>query len=169
MKCKCVGQKWTEAVTLIKFLFSICVPPSLSDLVTDMDFSPFDECLLATCSGDETVSFPSFYFILIVLLGVYLHTNQLSILSGCVVPGTAVNVIWTWLVLLFKPFEDSLRSAHYTQPQVSKLSGICWVWVCIFRLSSSVYLRDLSKHTQLLLHTDLQHIHTHTRVVCSAL
>ncbi|XP_043955902.1 coronin-7-like isoform X2 [Gambusia affinis] len=26
-----------------------------SDLVTDMDFSPFDECLLATCSGDETV------------------------------------------------------------------------------------------------------------------
>nr|XP_046270726.1 coronin-7 isoform X1 [Scatophagus argus] len=26
-----------------------------SDLVTDMDFSPFDESLLATCSGDETV------------------------------------------------------------------------------------------------------------------
>ncbi|KAM3597362.1 uncharacterized protein V6R79_003588 [Siganus canaliculatus] len=26
-----------------------------SDLVTDMDFSPFDETLLATCSGDETV------------------------------------------------------------------------------------------------------------------
>ncbi|MEQ2241471.1 hypothetical protein ILYODFUR_025633 [Ilyodon furcidens] len=27
-----------------------------SDLVTDMDFSPFDESLLATCSWDETVS-----------------------------------------------------------------------------------------------------------------
>ncbi|KAK9535091.1 hypothetical protein VZT92_007493 [Zoarces viviparus] len=26
-----------------------------SDLVTDLDFSPFDESLLATCSGDETV------------------------------------------------------------------------------------------------------------------
>lgn len=26
-----------------------------NDLVTDMDFSPFDESLLATCSGDETV------------------------------------------------------------------------------------------------------------------
>eukprot|EP00064_Thunnus_orientalis_P014873 superscaffoldBa00002658_g14920 len=26
-----------------------------ADLVTDMDFSPFDESLLATCSGDETV------------------------------------------------------------------------------------------------------------------
>ncbi|MEQ2272877.1 hypothetical protein XENORESO_016168, partial [Xenotaenia resolanae] len=26
-----------------------------SDLVTDMDFSPFDESLLATCSWDETV------------------------------------------------------------------------------------------------------------------
>ncbi|XP_068434786.1 coronin-7 [Clinocottus analis] len=26
-----------------------------SDLVSDMDFSPFDESLLATCSGDETV------------------------------------------------------------------------------------------------------------------
>ncbi|XP_026195939.1 coronin-7-like isoform X3 [Anabas testudineus] len=26
-----------------------------SDLVTDMDFSPFDESLLATCSGDETM------------------------------------------------------------------------------------------------------------------
>lgn len=26
-----------------------------SDLVSDMDFSPFDETLLATCSGDETV------------------------------------------------------------------------------------------------------------------
>ncbi|KAK2833452.1 hypothetical protein Q5P01_017341 [Channa striata] len=26
-----------------------------SDLVTDMDFSPFDESLLATCSGDETL------------------------------------------------------------------------------------------------------------------
>ncbi|XP_054615289.1 coronin-7-like isoform X1 [Dunckerocampus dactyliophorus] len=26
-----------------------------SDLVTDLDFSPFDECLLATCSADETV------------------------------------------------------------------------------------------------------------------
>ncbi|XP_024127253.1 coronin-7 [Oryzias melastigma] len=26
-----------------------------SDLVTDMDFSPFDEYVLATCSGDETV------------------------------------------------------------------------------------------------------------------
>ncbi|XP_072299410.1 coronin-7-like isoform X1 [Eucyclogobius newberryi] len=25
-----------------------------SELVCDMDFSPFDECLLATCSGDET-------------------------------------------------------------------------------------------------------------------
>lgn len=151
-------------MTLIKFLFSICVPSSLSDLVTDMDFSPFDECLLATCSGDETVSFPSFYFISYCSCCscVYLHTNQLSILSGCVVPGTAVNMIWTWLVLLFKPFEDSLRSAHYPQPQVSKLSGICWVWVCIFRLSSSVYLRDLSKHTQLLLHTDFQHIHTHS-------
>ncbi|KAK5884989.1 hypothetical protein CesoFtcFv8_018749 [Champsocephalus esox] len=29
--------------------------PCHSDLVTDMDFSPFDESLLATCSGDETV------------------------------------------------------------------------------------------------------------------
>uniref|UniRef100_A0A8C5GIP8 Uncharacterized protein n=1 Tax=Gouania willdenowi TaxID=441366 RepID=A0A8C5GIP8_GOUWI len=27
-----------------------------SDLVTDMDFSPFDERLLATCSADETLS-----------------------------------------------------------------------------------------------------------------
>lgn len=73
------------------FLF----PSSLSDLVTDMDFSPFDECLLATCSGDETVSFsfPSFYSILIVLVGVCLHTNQLSILSSCVIPGTAMNMI----------------------------------------------------------------------------
>ncbi|KAF7665491.1 hypothetical protein LDENG_00140770 [Lucifuga dentata] len=26
-----------------------------ADVVTDMDFSPFDESLLATCSGDETV------------------------------------------------------------------------------------------------------------------
>ncbi|KAI4821771.1 hypothetical protein KUCAC02_007354 [Chaenocephalus aceratus] len=29
--------------------------PCHSDLVTDMDFSPFDESVLATCSGDETV------------------------------------------------------------------------------------------------------------------
>uniref|UniRef100_A0A8C2XEE9 Coronin n=1 Tax=Cyclopterus lumpus TaxID=8103 RepID=A0A8C2XEE9_CYCLU len=45
-------------VTLIHYLnlFSIrFFPSSPSDLVTDMDFSPFDESLLATCSGDETV------------------------------------------------------------------------------------------------------------------
>lgn len=66
--------------------------------------------------------------------------------------------------MLFKPFEGSLLSAHYPQPQVPKLTGICWEWVCIFRLSSSVYLRELCKHTQLLPHTDLQHTHprTHT-------
>ncbi|XP_061740819.1 coronin-7 isoform X3 [Nerophis ophidion] len=29
--------------------------PCHSDLVTDLDFSPFDECLLATCSADKTV------------------------------------------------------------------------------------------------------------------
>uniref|UniRef100_A0A3Q3N471 Coronin n=1 Tax=Mastacembelus armatus TaxID=205130 RepID=A0A3Q3N471_9TELE len=33
----------------------ISFPFSVPDLVTDMDFSPFDESLLATCSGDETV------------------------------------------------------------------------------------------------------------------
>uniref|UniRef100_A0A8C7YW78 Coronin n=1 Tax=Oryzias sinensis TaxID=183150 RepID=A0A8C7YW78_9TELE len=27
----------------------------MSDLVTDMDFNPFDDCILATCSADETV------------------------------------------------------------------------------------------------------------------
>lgn len=92
--------------------------------------------------------FSSSYFFFIVLVAVYLHVGPLSILSGFVVPGRAVNMIWTCSVFCyFKPFEDALLSAHYPQPQVSKLTGICWVWVCIFRLSSSVY------------HTDLQHTH----------
>ncbi|TNN68853.1 Coronin-7 [Liparis tanakae] len=46
-----------------------------SDLVTDMDFSPFDESLLATCSGDETTHKPR------------------SILSGFVLPGGASDRI----------------------------------------------------------------------------
>uniref|UniRef100_A0A8D0A2X5 Coronin-7 n=1 Tax=Sander lucioperca TaxID=283035 RepID=A0A8D0A2X5_SANLU len=48
-------QAGKTAVTLMSFLFPMRFSSSLSDLVTDMDFSPFDECLLATCSGDETV------------------------------------------------------------------------------------------------------------------
>ncbi|KAM9780059.1 coronin-7 [Neosynchiropus ocellatus] len=36
-------------------LWNVTQIPCHSDLVTDMDFSPFDERLLATCSGDETV------------------------------------------------------------------------------------------------------------------
>uniref|UniRef100_A0A8C9ZY86 Coronin n=1 Tax=Sander lucioperca TaxID=283035 RepID=A0A8C9ZY86_SANLU len=50
------------AVTLMSFLFPMRFSSSLSDLVTDMDFSPFDECLLATCSGDETVRFLFSFF-----------------------------------------------------------------------------------------------------------
>lgn len=132
-------------------------PSSLSDLVTDMDFSPFDECLLATCSGDETVSFPSFplFIPFLLVLLVYACTQINFPSSGAVL---FLARLWIWLVLLFKPFEDSLLSAYYPQPQVSKLSGICWLWVCIFRLSSLVYLRGLSKHTCLLLHTDRQHL-----------
>uniref|UniRef100_A0A8D0A012 Coronin n=1 Tax=Sander lucioperca TaxID=283035 RepID=A0A8D0A012_SANLU len=49
------GKAIKTAVTLMSFLFPMRFSSSLSDLVTDMDFSPFDECLLATCSGDETV------------------------------------------------------------------------------------------------------------------
>uniref|UniRef100_A0A8C2XFA0 Coronin n=1 Tax=Cyclopterus lumpus TaxID=8103 RepID=A0A8C2XFA0_CYCLU len=71
-------------VTLIHYLnlFSIrFFPSSPSDLVTDMDFSPFDESLLATCSGDETVRFrPS--FLRIDLVVVYMHTGPRSVLSG---------------------------------------------------------------------------------------
>lgn len=52
------------------FSFFICFPSSLSDLVTDMDFSPFDESLLATCSADETVRF-LFSFVLILLSYTY--------------------------------------------------------------------------------------------------
>uniref|UniRef100_A0A7N6AKW8 Coronin n=1 Tax=Anabas testudineus TaxID=64144 RepID=A0A7N6AKW8_ANATE len=45
----------TEQAATVLFLFSVYFPSSLPDLVTDMDFSPFDESLLATCSGDETM------------------------------------------------------------------------------------------------------------------
>lgn len=80
------------------FTFHFHSPP-LSDLVTDMDFSPFDESLLATCSGDETVSTltpSSFsYFFFIIPGGVFLHINPHSILSGCVVPGSGVNMRWS--------------------------------------------------------------------------
>uniref|UniRef100_A0A8C5H9M2 Coronin n=1 Tax=Gouania willdenowi TaxID=441366 RepID=A0A8C5H9M2_GOUWI len=46
------GKRNIMLVNLFDFpMFSSC----LADLVTDMDFSPFDESLLATCSADETV------------------------------------------------------------------------------------------------------------------
>lgn len=38
-----------------QFSFCTAVLSSLADLVTDMDFSPFDGNLLSTCSADETV------------------------------------------------------------------------------------------------------------------
>lgn len=72
-KYKCLYWDNTLSVTAVTLIydlniFSICFPSSLSDLVTDMDFSPFDESLLATCSRDETVRFHLCFFVLILLL-----------------------------------------------------------------------------------------------------
>ncbi|KAK5914056.1 hypothetical protein CgunFtcFv8_008523 [Champsocephalus gunnari] len=61
--------------------------PCHSDLVTDMDFSPFDESLLATCSGDETVKLWSLGRIELVLF----HPTSSGLLA---VGATKSPLIW---------------------------------------------------------------------------
>lgn len=78
-------KSYQTAVTQILFLFTICFSFSLPDLVTDMDFSPFDESLLATCSVDETVSssVSSFFLTLICSLFPFLLLCVDLALSCC--------------------------------------------------------------------------------------
>lgn len=120
------------------------LPSSLSDLVTDMDFSPFDESLLATCSADETVS----CLLTSLLLSDLLHSFEqvhFSILSGFVVPGGTANHPPP---PLFKPFEDSPLSAYCLQPQVPRLAGMCWA----SSISAARFTSQTRKHMQVLPH-----------------
>lgn len=56
---------------------------------------------------------------------------------------------WTLLLLAGSRSASVIQSLPPVSTQVSELAGICWARVCVFRLSSSVYLRDPSKYTEL--------------------
>ena len=111
---------------LVNYCYFECAFPALSsDLVTDMAFSPFDDSLLVTCSADQTVSsdfLPSF---------------------------PPLRFPRTLLLLAGSRSASVIRSLPRLSTQMSEPAGICWAWVCVFRLSSSVYLRDRSKYTEL--------------------
>lgn len=55
----------------------------------------------------------------------------------------------TLLLLAGSRLASVIQSLPPLSTQVSELAGICSARVCVFRLSSSVYLRDPSKYTEL--------------------
>lgn len=75
-----VWQQWqlTECVYIgIMYVFHYIkyIEPFLLllDQVTDLDFSPFDDYLLATCSADETVLSVLISFLINRFINIYKH------------------------------------------------------------------------------------------------
>lgn len=163
MKCKCFGQKWNEAVTLIKFLYPSSVRSSdwyglfsfwwkyPGNLLWRWNGELFRALLFAF----HLFLFSSSYFFFIVLVAVYLHVGPLSILSGFAVPGRAVNMIWTcsvfcYLNLLKTPSSQHIIPSHRCPSLLE--SAEC----------GSASSDSAARFTT-------QTYNTHTGVVCSAL
>lgn len=118
-----------------------------------------------------------FNAIFLLVFHLFLLSSSLSLYWSCVIllqstyseghASSSVDLLFLAGLMKYEPlcflnhlnlFEDSIPSAHHPRPQVPRLTGICWVWARVFKLSSLVYLRDLCKHTQLLPHADPAHM-----------